>query len=266
MHFGPAGYPEGSKGPKDAMDKIHALGLNALEIEYVRGVRATPEKLAEIRKLSEERNITLTAHAPYFVSLNSDSDETREKSLGHIMDTVKAAHAIGAYSIAIHAASYGKTPDKATENVIVGLIKCKEMMDDLGIKDVILGTETMGKVATWGTLKEIAEVMDNVEGVHPVLDVSHIHARGNGRLKTKTDMEEMINEFLPLAAERPHFHISCIKYSEKGEISHLPLESKEPDMSLLAEILKDERRDCTFISESPLLEKDSLVFKSMFRQ
>ena len=266
MHFGPAGYPEGSKGPKDAMDKIHGLGLNALEIEYVRGVRATPEKLAEINALAKERSITLTAHAPYFISLNSDSDETKEKSLGHIMDTVKAANAIGAYSIAIHAASYGKTPDKATDNVIVGLIKCKEMMDDLGIKNVILGVETMGKVATWGTLKEIAEVMDNVEGVHPVLDVSHIHARGNGKLRTKKDMQEMLDEFLPLAAERPHFHISCIKYSERGEISHLPLESKEPDMSLLAGILKDEKRDCTFISESPLLEKDSLVFKAMFRQ
>ena len=265
MHFGPAGYPEGTKGPKEAMESIRRLGLNAMEMEYVRGVRTSSEKLAETGNIAKELDITLTAHAPYFVSLNSDKPETRESSLVHIMDTVKAAHILGAYSIAIHAASYGKTPDKATENVIAGLIKCKEQMDDLGIKDVILGLETMGKSGTWGTLKEIAEVMDSVDGVHPVLDVAHVHARDNGCLKTKEDMRSLINEFFQIAAERPHFHISCIKYTEKGESSHLPLEAKDPNMSMLADVLRDEKRDCTFISESPLLEKDSLVFKNMFK-
>ena len=266
MHFGPAGYPEGTKGPKEAMDKIFELGLNAMEVEFVRGVRTSAERSKEMGELAGERKIRLTAHAPYFVSLNSENAETRVKSLDHILDTVKAAHIMGAYSIAIHAASYGKTPEKATENVITGLIKCKERMDDLGINDVTLGMETMGKTGTWGTLKEIAEVMDSVDGVRPVLDVAHVHARYNGLLKTKKDMENLMDEFFLIAGDRPHFHISCIKYGEKGEISHLPLSSKEPDMSLLADVLRNEKKDCTFISESPLLEKDAVVFKEMFKQ
>ena len=39
LRFGPAGYPQGSKNPKDGLDKTKALGLDALEVEFVRGAR-----------------------------------------------------------------------------------------------------------------------------------------------------------------------------------------------------------------------------------
>lgn len=268
MRFGPAGYPRGSKNPQDALNRLVDLGLNALEMEYVRGVKTSAEKAREFGAMASEKDIRLTAHAPYFISLNSDTEETKVKSLSWIMDTVRVAHQMGGYSIAIHAASYGKAPEKATDNIISGISKCKEMMDDEGIRDVIIGLETMGKTAVWGTLREISKVMDSVEGVHPVLDVSHIHAREQGKLKTKDDMKDMLDEFFPLAGDRPHFHISCIKYGEKGELAHLPLSSKDPDMSLLAEAIMDHypEKDCNFVCESPLLEEDALVFKNMFRK
>jgi deoxyribonuclease-4 len=164
----------------------------------------------------------------------------------------------------IHAASYGKTPDTATQSVIDGLLNCREIMDDEGINDVTLGIETMGKKGQWGTLKEIAEVMDSVPGAHPVLDVAHVHARGGGWLKSEKEMKELTDEFFNISGDIAHFHISCIKYGDKGEISHLPLEAKDPDLQNLANVLRDTKQDCTFICESPLQEKDAVVFKRMF--
>lgn len=268
MRFGPAGYPQGSKGPEDALNKVHELQLNALEMEYVRGVKTSREKAEAFGVMAQERDIRLTAHAPYFISLNSDKQETRERSLDWIMDTVRATHWMKGYSIAIHAGSYGKTKDKATENIISGISKCKEMMDDEGIKDVHIGLETMGKTAVWGTLREISEVMDNVENVYPVLDVCHIHARNQGSLRTVNDMKAMLDEFFPLAGDIPHFHISCIKYGEKGELSHLPLSAKEPDMELLAEAILEHypNKDCNFVCESPLQEKDAVVLMDIFKR
>jgi deoxyribonuclease-4 len=108
--------------------------------------------------------------------------------------------------------------------------------------------------------------MDSIDGVRPVLDVAHIHARHGGSLRTKEDMMKLTEEFFQLAGARPHFHISCIEYTEKGEKMHLPLSSADPDMSLLAEALDDNEKDCTFICESPLLEEDAAVFKKMFRR
>jgi deoxyribonuclease-4 len=122
----------------------------------------------------------------------------------------------------------------------------------------------MGKKGQFGTLKEIAKVMEGVDGVRPVLDVAHVHARDVGCLKTKEHMASLVDEFFPLAGETAHFHISCIKYGARGEISHLPLSTKDPDMQLLADVLADSKRDCTFICESPLISADAVVFRDMF--
>ena len=264
MRFGPAGYPSEGKTPEGSLRYTKELGLDALEVEFVRGARITQERAKAIGKEAKSLDIRLSCHAPYFISFNSDEPETREKSIGWVMDTVRAAHALGAYIIVIHAASYGKSPDTALGAVIEGLNKCKNIMDDEGIKDVILGVETMGKKGQFGTLKEIAKVMESTDGVRPVLDVAHVHARDVGCLKTKEDMRNLTTEFFQLSGETAHMHISCIKYGERGEISHLPLSSKDPDMQLLADVLEDSKQDCTFICESPLIAQDAVVFRDMF--
>ncbi|MFA6709920.1 MAG: TIM barrel protein [Candidatus Methanomethylophilaceae archaeon] len=264
MRFGPAGYPSSSKNPEDALNIVRELGLDALEIEFVRGVRMSEAKARDIGEMAVERDIRLSAHAPYYISFNSDNAETRQKSIAWVMDTVRAANNLGAYIVVIHAASYGKTPGTATDAVIDGLTKCREMMDDEGIDDVILGVETMGKTGVWGTLREISKVMDSVPGTRPVLDVAHVHARYQGFLKTEKDMRDLVDEFLALSGDIAHFHISCIRYGDKGEISHLPLSAKEPDMSLLANVLSEYDNDCTFVCESPLQERDAVVFRDMF--
>jgi deoxyribonuclease-4 len=264
MRFGPAGYPSAGKTPEGSLKYTKDLGLNALEVEFVRGARISQERAKAVGACAKELDIRLSCHAPYFISFNSDTEETRIKSVDWVMDTARAAHALGAYIIVIHAAAYGKSPGTASDSVIAGLQKCKDIMDDEGIKDVILGIETMGKQGQFGTLKEISKVMDSVDGVRPVLDVAHVHARGVGCLKTKDHMKDLIDEFFPLCGDVAHFHISCIKYGEKGEISHLPLETKEPDLQNLADVLTDSEQDCTFICESPLIEQDAVVFRDMF--
>ncbi len=264
MRFGPAGYPSAGKNPEGALEYTRGLGLDALEVEFVRGARIKPERAAEIGAKARELDIRLSCHAPYLISVNADTPETRVKSVEWVRSAARAAHQLGAYIIVIHAASYGKSPGTALDSVCEGLSKCKDALDDEGIKDVILGVETMGKLGQFGTLKEIGQVMDRVDGVRPVLDVAHVHARGVGCLRTEEDMRNLTGEFFALAGPVAHFHISCIKYGEKGEISHLPLDAKEPDMALLAKVLEDSEQDCTFISESPLIEKDAVVFRDMF--
>lgn len=266
MRFGPAGYPAAGKTPEKALEYTRSIGLDALEVEFVRGARIKLERASEIGSKAKDLDIRLSCHAPYFISFNSDNPETREKSVDWVTSTARAAHALGAYIIVIHAASYGKSPGTALDSVCDGLSRCKDVLDDEGVKDVVLGVETMGKLGQFGTLDEIAQVIDRVDGVRPVLDVAHVHARGRGCLKTEQDMKDLTDQFFSLSGPIAHFHISCIKYGEKGEINHLPLEAKDPDMSMLAHVLQDADRDCTFISESPLIEKDAVVFRDMFSQ
>jgi deoxyribonuclease IV len=264
MRFGPAGYPSKGKTPEGSLKYTRELGLDALEVEFVRGARISPERAQAIGRCAKDMDIRLSCHAPYFISFNSESIETKDKSVQWVIDTVNAAHGLRAYIIVIHAASYGKSPGTAMTSVIDGLRICKDRMDDAGIKDVILGVETMGKKGQFGTLEEISKVMDSVDGVRPVLDVAHVHARGVGCIKNESDMKILIEDYFKLCGSVAHFHISCIKYGERGEISHLPLSAKEPNMQFLANALVDSNQDCTFICESPLMEQDALVFKNMF--
>ena len=37
-------------------------------------------------------------------------------------------------------------------------------------------------------------------------------------------------------------------------------------MAMLAHVLQDSKQDCTFISESPLIEKDAVVFRDLCPQ
>lgn len=264
MRFGPAGYPPEGKTAFGSLEYTRSLGLNALEVELVRGARISEERAIKIGDAAKELDIRLSCHAPYFISFNSDSQDTRKRSVDWVMDTARVAHNMGAYIIVIHAASYGKDPEAALGSVIEGLTICKDNLDNEGIDDVILGVETMGKKGQFGTLEEIKEVMESVDGVHPVLDVAHVHARNGGSLKTQEDMQDLIDDFFPLCGKIAHFHISGIDFGERGEKKHLTLDSKQPDMQLLANVLNDSDQECTFICESPEISADAVVFKNMF--
>ena len=63
LRFGPAGYPQGSKNPKDGLDKTKALGLDALEVEFVRGARISEDKALEVGRMARDRGRRLRWHA-----------------------------------------------------------------------------------------------------------------------------------------------------------------------------------------------------------
>ncbi len=263
LYFGPAGYPEGSKSPIDALETVHRLGLNALEVQFVRQARMEERKARSFGGRAEELGILLSAHAPYYINFNSANRTTVNKSVEWILRTARIADQMGAWVIVFHAASYsGKSPRRATNAVIRGLQRCKELMDEEGLNSK-MGLETMGKKGTWGTLPEIGEVVKVVEGVIPVVDFGHIHARSNGRFGSAADFHEIIDEVEAIDDDHMHCHFSCIEYTDAGEKRHLPLAAKDPDFSFLAEVLVGIHRDATVISETPLLEKDALRMKSM---
>lgn len=264
MRFGPAGYPPEGKDAFGSLEYTRSLGLDALEVGLVRGAKIAEERALKIGETAKKLDIRLSCHAPYYISFNSDKPETRKRSVEWVMDTARTAHNMGAYIIVIHAAHYGKQPETALDSVVEGLTVCKDNMDNEGINDVILGVETMGKLSQFGTLDEIEQVMAEVDGVRPVLDVAHVHARGIGSLKTEDDMQNLVDQFFSMCGDTAHFHISGIEYGKSGEKRHLTLDSKEPDMQMLANVLNDYDRSCTFICESPEITADALLFKSMF--
>ena len=263
IRVGPAGYPPGAKDLPDAVARTADMALRSMEVQFVRNVYLQDDAARSALRVASEENVQLSAHAPYYISLNSPSEETVDKSRDWILRSARAAQAMGAWIIVIHAASYsGSSSEQTTRKVMAEIKKCREVLD-MERNHVILGLETMGKKDQWGTLDEIQQVMAEVDGVQPVVDFAHIHARGNGSIRRKEDFLSVFDSYDRRPTRKMHCHFSGIEYTSAGEKNHLPLDSRSPDYSFLAEILVDSDRDIALICETTDPSADALLMNKM---
>lgn len=262
FYVGPAGYPPGSKGALQAVENVRKLNLNALELQFGRSVNLSVERSRELAPRARELGVALSCHAPYYINFNSE-EANREKSEEWLLSSLRSADAMGARIVVVHAASYmGRPPSAATRAVVASLKSIRRTAEDEGLAPII-GLETMGKVGSWGTYEEIAEVLGEVEGVEPVPDFAHLHARGQGCLRTEEDFRRALDGALDLFPGRLHCHFSCIEYTAKGEKRHLRLEARDPDFALLCKVLPRSGRDVTIICESPDPSGDAVLMSRM---
>jgi len=264
IRIGPAGIPLSCKGRTNKDGIIYtyrALDLNAIEIQFVRGLYIMSDEEAQIiRDYSIENDIEVHTHAPYYINLAGD-DEEISMSFEKILKSVQMAANIGSKSVIIHPGFYGeKTEKKTLKMVIKNSKKIMSMIKKEKI-NMELGFETMGKQKVFGTLDEVIEVSKNVKGVKPVIDLAHIHARGNGCLKERKDFEEIFEKLKPLKLKHYLIHITGVLYENGNELYHLPIKKGDMPIAPLIEIILDNNYNVTLISESPLLEHDAVYIR-----
>jgi len=264
LFFGPAGVPPSAKSTEEGVRLVSSLGLNALEVEFVRGVRMKKEEARRAGQKAAELGVRLSAHAPYYINLNSRDQDIIKRSKEHILLTMSIAHEMGAKIIVVHAGFYSDMPSEAaTEIMVQGVAEVREKADEAGCSDVVLGLETMGKKASWGTFREMRRVCSQVRNVQPVVDFAHLHARGHGCVRTSADFASILAEFERFNAPFLHAHFTGIEWGPSGEKRHLEVSSASPDFAMLAPLLPEKKYDIALICESPLLEKDALLIKKI---
>ncbi len=263
IRLGPGGTPHGVSGTKASMKYLKEEGLNAMEVQFVRGARMKESTAESIGEEAEKYGIHLSIHAPYYINLNSEKDETIEKSKERIMKSSRLGDIMGAEIITVHAGYYsGMDSDEATEIIGDGVVECADKIKE-EVLDVKIGLEQMGRRKSWGTLEEIKKVMNRTDVAVPVLDFAHYHARYGGILRTEGDFRDLFKKYEKISDGPLHSHFSSIKYNETGEKEHLDLMDYEPDFRLLAPILKEKGYDITVICETPELDRDSLRMKNI---
>lgn len=267
--FGTAGVPQSSKDGStlSGISRIHALGLDCMEIEFVRGIRIHSDLAAAVKKLAGSLNVSLSAHAPYYINLNSEETGKRLVSQERILNSARIGQLCGINDLVFHAGYYGgKSPEQTFETIKNGL---KEVLSILHRERnaVRLRVETMGKKAQFGSLEEILFLCREVEGLEPCFDFSHIHAR-EGKVNS---YGEFIRVFKKIekklgkkAIENMHIHISGCEYNEKGEIKHINLSESDFRFDEWISALHDFGVRGRIISESPLQEKDAVMLKKLY--
>ncbi len=273
FRFGTVGTPKNKpKKPGGSVGGIYYLndlGLEALELGWVRSVRVSESTAAKIKEAGQERDVALSVHAPYYINLNAD-DEEWPKSRKRLMDAARAGHQSGATDIVFHPGSYfGKPAEEVLKVAIPRLDGC---VKELRAEDnpVILRPETMGKGAMLGSLEDTLE-MSQLVGVEPCLDFAHLHARpGDGSVNTYQEWLDILNLYRDALGEkslgRLHCHLSGIEYTEKGEQNHLVISESDFNIDALLQALVDSKAGGRILCESPMLEEDALFIQKTWQE
>jgi len=268
FHIGPAGYPEGSKSPLDALQRVKERGLNAIELQFVRQARMGEAKAKSVMEKARELDLLISAHAPYYINFNSRKKETADKSIEWVIKTAEIAGNAGAWIIVVHAALYhGMNPNAVTDVVMRSLERCLDLMRDRSSTPPLIGLETMGKKAAWGRIDEIGEIVGSLDGVVPVVDFAHLHALGGGSLDSVEAVRSCLDDVLSYYGGHLHCHYSSVEFGERGEKRHLPIGEAQPSFETIAKALGDWNSDVTIISETPSpLEGASIMKKILNSQ
>jgi len=267
VFLGTAGLPMAAEGKTvDGIRKVRELGLNSMELEFVRSVYMNEKTAEEVAQVAKENEVRLSVHAPYYINLCSKDVKVIKESKERILKSLLIGEIAGADAVAVHAAYYsGLTPGQAYEKLKENVLDILDKAKSKGVKNIKFGLETMGKSSQFGSFDEIVKLCKDVGRTNlvPYIDWGHLYVRGKGKI----NYGEVFDKLKPLKLEHINSHFENVNKNKKGEFVdvHVPINGHPPFKPLAQEIIK-RKLDITIISESPILEVDSLKMKKIFEK
>lgn len=277
IKFGPSGndvlfHLEGHKSSVEAPAWIQSKGLSAYEYSFGQGVRIKDETACLLGEEAQKHGVSISVHAPYFVSFASPEPQKVENSFAYVLSSLKKLDLMKGTRCVIHTASCGK---QAREDV---LAQCRDRLTELAarMKEEGLGhlnvcPETMGKYSQIGTAEEIIDLCTIDPVFIPCFDFGHINCYMQGGLNCVDAYSKIIDyAFDRLDSDKVknmHVHFSKIKYGAKGELYHLDLSDRQygPEFEVFAEAIVKYGLTPTVICESAdIMAQDAMKLRDIF--
>jgi len=282
LRLGPAGVPLSCKGRTivEGMDDITALGLDAMEIQTVRTVQPKHfDQYWQAGILSWDSDLEMNLHGPYYAELLGSRRE-RNRTLTKMEASMQAGKIVNARHLVYHVGPYGEyepgtEANEQVANIFSGVVdRVHQIWGDKSeeeeyaafpwvhkSKPSLVGIETSGRQDLWGTVEEVIEVCNHVEGTVPVLNMAHIHARGHGRMRTSEDYSELFEQVRKdYGGKKFYCHFAGIEHRMGNALHYTQIKKSDLKFEPFAEFLAEEGSwlDITIISDSPLLEHDAM--------
>ena len=248
------------------LKKYKQNGDSHLSIRYVYKIPISDISRQSV--LERNKNLIVTAHAPFYVNLNSKEEEKIEASIQRIVETALVANSLNAFSITYHAAYYmEKDKEEVYKKVVEGNKKIFEALEKENVK-IWVRPETTGKKSQWGDVDEIIRLSKEFEMVLPCVDFSHLYAREIGEFNSYDDFskvfEKIGNSLGQIALDNFHAHIAGIEYTKKGEKQHLNLLESEFNYKDLLKAFKKFDIKGAVVCESPNIEEDCKLLSDYY--
>ena len=224
------------------------------------GIAKSYRELRELKSMADELDVALSIHTPYYMDLVGEGELAFRS-----MDSVKwggiMARDLGATVVVTHMGLYGDASPKAAQK------KIKERVSELakwykrnGIS-VPIGLELSGRQEIFGSLPEVLKTCKEVEGVIPVVNFAHYHARENGILREPKDFNELLDKIWEFVDGEFYTHFSGVEHEGGNEKRFTSIKKGDLRFEPLAEAIVDRNQPITIISGSPLLEHDAMYMK-----
>ena len=260
--FGPAGLADsfkalGYKKSIQVADYLSRFGLTAFEYQAGRGVKIGTDAARQLGDVLADKNIQVSIHAPYFISMSSVEEEKRLNSVNYILQSAQALDAMGGRRIIFHSGSCGKiTREEALSKAMNTMGLMMEAMDANGFGHMTPCPETMGKVNQLGSLDEVLALCTVDKRILPCIDFGHLNARDGGVIKGKDDYLRIIDRIAETLKDDRlmyfHSHFSKIEYTKGGEKRHLTFRDTVwgPEYEPLMDVVYENNLSPVFICES----------------
>lgn len=229
--FGPSGHDEkfieeGLTATVQMPKWLREKGLDLFEYSFGRGVRISTDTAEAIGNEADKYGIEMSVHAPYFINFASVEEEKADNSINYLTSSLNALRHFHGKRCVFHPGAEGKQPrSEAFARTKDNFAKALCVIKDLGLDDLIVCPETMGKQAQVGTVDEVLELCNLGKNVYPCVDFGHVNSLYQGALKTEDDFQRIIDRMFDCIGEEKtknmHVHFSKIQYGAKGEIRHL---------------------------------------------
>ncbi len=225
------------------------------------GVSDTYGDLFWTNEMAKRLDVNLSIHTPFYMDLGSNNDLT-ENCMDSIRHAALILNALGGDVVVTSLGVYdGKTDrEEIDENILNNVADIMDWWQGNGLTPR-LGVEVTGQEDVFGSLDQILDLCDQIPGVIPVLNFSHLHSRTNGSLLDVDDFLNVLEQVESYSDGRIHTAFAGVEYSEGNEKRLTPIKKGDLRFEPLAEALIEMKPNATVISTSPLLEHDAMYMK-----
>ncbi|OPY31272.1 MAG: Xylose isomerase-like TIM barrel [Methanomassiliicoccales archaeon PtaU1.Bin124] len=223
------------------------------------------KELRELGTMGRELDVELSMHTPYYMDLTSGNELT-QKSLDSIRWAGLLTNQMNGAIVVSHIGLYGDMSHKDATKVITENLSG---IADWWMKNKLkckLGFETSGRQEVFGSMEELLELCDEIDGIVPVMNFAHLHARQNGTLREPADFGELFDKVRSYVGSHYYTHFSGVEHDSGNEKRVTPIKKGDLRFEPLAEYLSEENPECTIISSSPLLEHDAMYMKVIYER
>lgn len=228
--FGVAGFPpaffesEYRKKRENIFEWIDSLDLEWIELQCTYGVKMKDDQARKYRELADKKNIGISIHAPYYITLASGDPDVVTRSIERIFQCFHLAEIINAQRIIFHPGHFFGVSEKDRSRGLQQLIDSLLSIKNDIPKGIYLYAETAGKKSQLGSLKEIIKISSEVDFVKPCLDLAHVHGFTGGTLHSEESIYNVLDyverQLGTDILKETHFHMYPVEVDKNGEKKH----------------------------------------------